>query len=253
MADELERALGLSAGYCSSAAAGGERCEPSPMGGLRKGALYSFVVFLSISALLAIGCVCGGKFGELEVKVLLTTLTITLASICALCCGAYAKHGRSAVPSACGIALAGMTAALVIVGVWMEIEQEGYWKAAAVLGVFTVASAHALALLGVRLAPGHGWLKVGAAAAIGLLAAVLSGMIMESVSDDHWELVAVLAIIGALATLVIPIMSKAAGGRAPAAAAGALVLRPRGDGLYSDEAGAVFEVKRVTAGEPAAE
>jgi hypothetical protein len=50
--------------------------------------LQSLIVSIGLCALLGILAIVMGSFGKFEVKVLLTTLTISGASLCGLCCGA---------------------------------------------------------------------------------------------------------------------------------------------------------------------
>lgn len=56
---------------------------------IRRLLLKIFIGFLSLTALVAILSVLSHKFGETQLKVLLTTLSITAGSICAMSCAAY--------------------------------------------------------------------------------------------------------------------------------------------------------------------
>ena len=58
---------------------------------IRRVSLYLFIAFLSLSAVITIISVLSGAFGSLEVKFLVTTSVVALASICALACSAYAN------------------------------------------------------------------------------------------------------------------------------------------------------------------
>jgi hypothetical protein len=213
---------------------------------VRKGFLYSFIVFLAISALLAITSVLFGKFGEFEIKVLVTTSVIAVASICSLCCSAYTSRSQNALPGIAGISVAGVSAAMLIIGVWTEMDSEGYWKTTAILSVFAIAFAHSLALLAVRLRPTHSWLQLGTAINIFALAAIISGMIVGEIDDEGvFKFVAVLAILAALETLVIPIL----GGLAKAElrqVRETLSLTKREDGIYEDERGHLYEVNEMS-------
>jgi hypothetical protein len=120
--------------------------EPSNL--VKRLFLYALIVSVAISAGLGILAILAGNWGWFEIRVLLTTVTISAASICGLGCGAYlAAGGNRAVPLA-GIGLAMAAAAQIIVGMWSEIGGEAYWKAAASLSVFAVAFAH-LSLLSI--------------------------------------------------------------------------------------------------------
>jgi len=215
-------------------------------GRVRKGSLYSFIVFLSISALLAITSVLSGKFGEFEIKVLITTSVIAVASICSLCCSAYSSRRQNSLPGIAGVSLAGVSAAMLILGVWTEMHSDGYWKTTAILSVFAVAFAHLLALLAVRLRPTHSWLQIGTAITIFSLAAFISYLILGEFNDEGaFKLVAVLAILAALETLVIPILGRLAKAK-PNQAKQTLSLIKREDGMYEDQQGRLYEVNEMS-------
>jgi hypothetical protein len=136
----------------------------------------------------------------------------------------------------------GLSAAMLISGAWSEINSEGYWKTTAVLSVLAIACAHALALLSVRLRPAHSWIQIATAVTTLILAVVVSGMILGEVDDKGmFKLVAVLAILAALETLVIPILGRLNKGQAEPPSR-TLVLTERQDGRYQDRTGRIYEV-----------
>jgi hypothetical protein len=211
----------------------------------RKASFYSFIAFLALTALVAIGCVISGEFGYFEVKVLVTTSTIGAASVCFLCCGSYFNRTGKITPAGAGIAMAVVAAAMIITAAWAEIEADDYLKTTAVIGVFAIAFAHCLALLAVRLRPGHGWIQLATAVTIFGLAALISGMIIGEIErEDAGKPLAVLAILSALETLVIPILGRVARTER-SQARGTLVLKAREDGNYEDERGRVYRVTQM--------
>lgn len=46
--------------------------------------------------MIGIGVLLFGDFGEVEVRILMTTLTFTMTSILGLACGAYLESGKGA-------------------------------------------------------------------------------------------------------------------------------------------------------------
>ena len=248
MKNDIAKALELAEDSCAQPGAShGTPVDyaPTPISGVRKMSLYSFIGFLALSALFAIVCVIRGEFGEFEVKVLVTTLVIAAGSICSLCCSAYAGRTHNTWPALGGIGVATLAGALLILGVWMEIESEPYWKDTAVLGVLAAACAHALALLALRLKPEQRWLQVVTSVNIALLALVISSMILGEVdNEDVLKVVVVLAILAALGTLVVPILSRLARAQ-PDQPRAELLLTPRDDGTYEDKHGRVYTVTEV--------
>ena len=57
--------------------------------------LYTLIASTVLSAVIGIGVILFGDFGQFEVRVLMTTLTVTAASILGLACGAYFESGRN--------------------------------------------------------------------------------------------------------------------------------------------------------------
>jgi hypothetical protein len=211
-----------------------------------KAFLYSFILFLSISALFAIVSVVSGEIGEFELKVLATTSVIAAASICALCCSAYSGRTGRIVPGLGGIALAGLAAALLIAGIWAEAHSDEYWKMTAIVGVLAIATAHALTLLAVRLPAGHAWLRMATTINIFALAGLITLMIArETTAEGLVKIVAVLSILVALETLVIPILARV-GRTARREARETLLLTKQDDqGIYRDAQGHLYQVKRL--------
>jgi hypothetical protein len=205
----------------------------------RTASLYSFIVFLALSAVVAIISLLSGAFGSLEVKVLLTTTVVALASICALCCSSYASQ-HVPLPGIIGIILAIVSGVLLIAAVWLEISQEFFWKPTVVLSIFTVAIAHLLALLTVRLHQ-YKWLPIATAISIVALAFILSFIVVTEF-ELPTRLIAVLSIIVALETLVIPILSRIQNHDTRET----LVLSKRPDGSYQSTNGKIYQVTELS-------
>lgn len=217
---------------------------------LKQGSLYCFVIFLVISALLAIAAVLSGSFDVFELKILLTTSVIAAASVCGLCCSVYAQRTGVAWPGAAGAGLAWVSAALFVYGAWQEVSGEDYWRVTVILGIFAIATAHTLSLLGLRLRPAHDWLKPVAAITIFALAAIISTVVWSLFWGDWivtgvWNLIIVLTIVVVLETLVIPVLTRLAGDAPPAPIPEKLLLTRRDEGLYADAHGQLYNVRAV--------
>src|SRR5699024_4671635 len=132
--------------------------------------------------------------------------------------------------------LAFVAAALIVLGTWAEIDSEGYWHSTITIGVFAVAAAHTLALLGLRLLPSHAWLKPVTAVTIFSLAAIVSLFITTAAFDEDvtWKVMIVLAIVVVLETLVIPLLTRLAGAEDEPDRQ-TLTLSRKADGVYADE------------------
>jgi len=212
---------------------------------IRKSLLWSFIIFLSITALIAIVTVLSGDFGETQLKVLGTTFAISTASICAMSCAAYIeKHGNNVFGFA-GIVFAVASSAMSIAGMWAELTGPVYWKATVVLIISGVSVAYALLLLIPNLAESHQWTQATTVICIAILAFELIAAVCAEIDDTgFYRLVAVTSIITVLMTLVVPICLKLRG-KEPEDHHDHLVLRKVSDDLYTDQSGRRLRVTEV--------
>ncbi|MBP90511.1 MAG: hypothetical protein CMJ64_28020 [Planctomycetaceae bacterium] len=176
---------------------------------VKKTFLYSLVASVLLSAFLGIVAILSGRFGWVEIRIILTTVTIALGSICGLACGAYlgTKTGK-ALPLS-GIVLTLLAAAMIIIGMWIEMESEGYWKLAASISVFAVACAHLSLLSMARLAEWFQWSLVAAYVVIFGVASLIVVMIFFEIDETGmFQLLGVAAIVDAAMTILVPIFHR---------------------------------------------
>jgi hypothetical protein len=143
---------------------------------------------------------------EFEIKALLTTVVITGASICGLACGGCMRRGHRVLPMA-GLVLAPIAAALLLFGMWVEVDSEFYWKIAATLSFYAVACAHLSMLFMANLAAGYRWAYLVAYQLVfGLATLLAAGVIFELFDGDrYWRATAGISILVAAVTLLIPV------------------------------------------------
>ncbi len=176
---------------------------------MKKPFLYSLVISVVLSALLGILAILSGSWGWFEIRILLTTVTISGASICGLACGAYLGAGKGRTLPSAGIILALLGAAMVIAGMWVEIGPEEYWKTAASMAVFAVACGHLALLSMARLAEGFRWsLKLAHGVILGVAALIVLAIWSGFKDLGMFRLLGVAAIIDAAITIVIPIFHR---------------------------------------------
>lgn len=173
---------------------------------VKKAFLYALIVSECLSAVLGILAILSGRFGWFEIRIILTTVTIAASSICGLACGAYMATKREQILPLAGIVLTLLAAAMIIAGMWIELESEGYWKLAASASVFSVACAHLALLSMARLAKWFQWSLVVAHVVIFGVASLLVIMILaEPREKGMFQLLGVAAIIDAAITVLVPI------------------------------------------------
>lgn len=222
---------------------------------VRKLLLKVFIGFLSLTAVAAIGSLLIGQFGETQMKVLVTAVSITAGSICAMSCAGFLERKGAKAVGYVGILAAGAAVLMVIVGLWGEINNEHYWKITATAIVIAVAFAHGCLLRLPNLAAGHRWLRPVSVILIALLGGqIITAFWGEIKEEGYYRAMAVLAVLVALVTLLIPISSKLGAKAAQAAQAPgldsaptdalpeSLILRKVSPGVFADDSGRKYQV-----------
>jgi hypothetical protein len=171
--------------------------------------LRLMIASIALSAALGILGILTARYGWFDLRILLTTVTIGVASISGLACGASLESGRQILLPRIGIGLTALAAALMIIGMWMDVSEDAFWKIAVTASIFAVSVAHISLLSMAGLAPRFQWTWPVANVIVFGLASLLSIMfIRESGSDDLWQIVGVLAILDAAVSVVIPVLHR---------------------------------------------
>lgn len=178
-------------------------------GNLKRPLLYLLVGSVIFGAVLGIFLVLRNKWGDFEIRVILTTITVAIASLCGLACDlARTPRGANVLPIG-GLVLTFVAAGMVLIGIWFQLESDGYWKVTASISVFAVATVHICLLSIMRLAGRFHWVFLIACQVIFGLAALLSSMILWEIENDGMiRFVVTVAIIDAALTLVIPLLHR---------------------------------------------
>ena len=172
-------------------------------------ALWFLICSVAVSAILGIIIVLAGTFSDLQIRIILTTLTISAASICALASGALWEKRRERFLSSSGAILAALAAVLVIAGIWTEAESSEFWKFAVSVSLLAVATAHACLLALARLAPRFAWTRVAASVAVYFLAGLFIYIIYFTPKGDTGvRIIGATSIIVAALTILTPIFHR---------------------------------------------
>lgn len=185
----------------------------------RRTAIVAIIVSLSLTALIGIVTLLSGQWGEIQVKVLLTTLLLAVFSISVLC--HLAVVGRALqIVGFVGVAVSSVSLVTGLLLIWAEWGnwdgQEAAFRLFGVTGVLAVSLAHAnlLLLLGQRRNRVVRGLLYATVALIGLVALLLclpiatSGEIPGSNGDGYWRLLGVTAILDVLGSIVLPVTGR---------------------------------------------
>ena len=172
-------------------------------------ALWFLIASVALSAIIGIIAIIIGSFGRTEEQILLTTLTISAASICALACGALWETGRAKFLPMIGIVLAIADAALLIVGIWTESRSESYWKFSASVGLIAAPTAHVCLLALARLAKRFVWSRIAASIAAYVLGVLFIYVIYFTPKGDTLiRIIGVTSIVLAALTILTPVFHR---------------------------------------------
>ena len=175
----------------------------------KKIALWFLIASVGASAVLGIIIVLAGSFSELQIRIILTTLTISAASICALASGALWESKRKKFLPLVGVMLALLTAVLVIFGIWTEDRSNEFWKFTVSVSLVAVATAHACLLALAKLARRFVWARIAAFVAVYFLAGSFIYIIyFEPKGDNGVRIIGATAIVVAALTILIPIFHR---------------------------------------------
>ncbi|MHC4993570.1 MAG: hypothetical protein ACYTGQ_00810 [Planctomycetota bacterium] len=211
---------------------------------IRRLSLNVFLGFLGLTAVIAIVSVLAGEFGEVQAKILGTTLTISAASICSMACAAFIERKKHVRLGLAGIVLSVCAAILLIAGMWPEIDSDEYWKTTLTFAVLAVAFAHAFLLLLPRLDDSRTWVQNVSAASIGLLTTLIVAMVWgEMDNEGYLRFMIVVAIVVGLETLSVPILLKLR--TTDGQASDSLNLVKVQDNIYRDASGRTYELREI--------
>ena len=211
----------------------------------KKDFLKSALIFLSLTAAIAIFSVLFGDFGEAEFKILTTTFTLSATCLGAMACAAFSEKLPSGTTLArTGIALCCISGLLLILGVWLEPKEDIFWKFTITLITLALSLTHALLLHIPQLDHTKKWLTKAASASIAMFGFLLICIIWgELVIDGLFRSICVLAIIVALFTLAIPITAKIS--RSQSTKDESLTLHRNSQGTWIGQDGHEYQVTRV--------
>jgi hypothetical protein len=175
----------------------------------RRALLYALIGSVIAAAVLGIALVLLNTWGWFEIRVILTTITIAVASVVGLACDlSRTPRGTNALPIA-GLILTTIAAVMILLGMWADIKPDAFWKTTASIAIFAVAATHVSLLSIARLAGNFRWVYFIACQIIFGLAILLVAIIFFEIDVDRtFRFIAALAILDAAVTLIIPILHR---------------------------------------------
>ena len=179
---------------------------------LRRLFLVALIVSVAVSAVIGIGVLLFGDFGMIEVRILMTTLTVTVTSIFGLACGAYLETGRGRYMPLAGIALSVIAAVMCFLIIWNALDQnEPFIKSFVTATILAAACSHLSLLSLARLDRRFSWTRIAAVVCVVLLCSIFLYILWfepEGDSDLIYRILGVLGILLAAITVITPVLHK---------------------------------------------
>jgi hypothetical protein len=187
----------------------GPSALPAESRNFKQPLLYALIASVILGALLGIIVVLRGEWGWFEVRVILTTVTVAIASLCGLACDLSRTPASANLLPKAGLGLTLVAATMVLVGIWTEMDSEPFWKSTASACILSVATVHVCLLSIARLAKKFRWVRAIATQTTYGLAVLLIVMIFWELDDDAlYRFVIAVAIVDAALTLIVPILHR---------------------------------------------
>jgi uncharacterized membrane protein (UPF0136 family) len=173
--------------------------------------LRTFVIALSIGAIIGIFIFLAGDFGETEIRILLTTLAIGGYSLTGLCSATIQNRTNLKYFSTIGISVSVIGFLITIGGIWGFFNLEEIWKAVTIFTILSVAIAHASLLL--QIIPRTNKVKYSLVWTIVFISLVALMLIKSTLtefdeSEFFFRLLGVFAILDVSGTIATPILNR---------------------------------------------
>ncbi|MCY3006601.1 MAG: hypothetical protein NTV29_11590 [Planctomycetota bacterium] len=179
---------------------------------LRQLFLWMHIVAVACSAFAGVGQILVGNYNEFGV--LFTALTIALASVCALGCGAALEGKRATIFPVAGLVLTLLSTLMLLYLIWLEptrgpIVDLDFLRWTPVICIMAVACSHISLLSIARLSKRFRWAILLAVFSILTVASFVSLFVMSPQLMESWSgsltTLAVAAIFDAAMSVLIPI------------------------------------------------
>ncbi len=162
-----------------------------------------------LGAIAGVVIILRGQWNWFEVRVMITTIVLAVASLCGLACDLSRTPRRSNGLPYVGMLLTFVTTVLLMIAIWPEFESEWYLKTIGVFAIFTLATVQVCLLSIARLAKRFSWVYLIAIQIVYGLAILASVMLVWEIDGDRaLRFLAALSIVDAALSLLIPLLHR---------------------------------------------
>lgn len=209
---------------------------------LRRILLRTAIGFLCLTAVTAAISVILGDFGPLHIRVILTTMILTVACLLGMVCAAYVEVRGQGTIGWSGVGMVVIAGVLLITGVWIEENDQGYWRLALSATCIAGAISHGCLISLPSLGKGRLWVQRLGVMSLAVLAFQIELFLWKAAdSQGFFRILAVNAIVVALVSTVIPILARVGTAAAARHDDNLRLVRQSGD-VYADTEGALYRV-----------
>lgn len=180
--------------------------------------LLAVAALLSASALLAVGILLFGHFGETEGRILGTTALLAGYGLLALPAAILLDQGRLRTLAIAVVAQAAAAVSLSLWAVWSGGGGEALGKTIGTVTFFLVAAAQTAALAARRRGRDPRWVRVLFPCSVGLAgvaAAAATGAVWTNAGADYGRVVGAVVVLDLLAVALQPILARAQAATSP--------------------------------------
>ncbi len=175
----------------------------------RKLALTIFFASVVINAALGIIALFAGDFGEVQGKILMTSLSVSAASVLSLAMFPARERGLLGVVPTAGIALSVTGFSLLVILVWTEFNEDNLGRSVGSILTFAVAAGYVSLLSLAVVQPKYINVVRFAYLLAAILASFIAGIIWSEPGGDFLlRFMGVLSILLAAATVSIPVLHR---------------------------------------------
>lgn len=176
--------------------------------------LRTLIGAIAIAAFIANGLFLFGSFGDLEIRILITTLALGGFSLTALCSSRIYSKPQLQSFSLTGMAVSVIGFILMVIFVWELWDTDWSWRITADFIILSVALAHISLLL--LIAPQTtliNWIRNITFVCIGIVGLMLIWGISNEFENGEFffRMLGVFAIMDVLGTILVPVLNKISG------------------------------------------
>lgn len=175
---------------------------------MKKYFIYALITSLVIAGLLGIAVLLSGTFDELQIRILFTTLALTVYSIIGLCCNSIVG-GKHSVFGKFGLGMSFIGLSYAVATTWATPEPGEFIQLRVSLLVVSICFAHCSLMLSVNNYNSTISAVRGVSISASILATLIALGILSSfdASAGTFKLLGVASIVGVIATIVAPILA----------------------------------------------